>query len=266
MMSIKSINNFFCLGIALTLMHVATPSHAVINNAEAINKSGLQRMLSQRITRNYLMIGADVNTYNASKELEKNIALFDQHLLELQAYAPTKHIKQKLSAVYQVWEEYKVQVQAEPTWEEALTVIELSDRLLAGSESVVQAIEAHANHQVGKLVNVSGRQRMLCQRIAKLYMAQAWNIQSDDIQAAMALAIQEFDQALQTLRQSNLNSATIKTKLTAIQAQWNYTNASFEIGDKGVFVPMVVSVTTDSILKKMNEVTSDYEQLMVAVN
>ena len=161
MMSIKSINNFFCLGIALTLMHVATPSHAVINNAEAINKSGLQRMLSQRITRNYLMIGADVNTYNASKELEKNIALFDQHLLELQAYAPTKHIKQKLSAVYQVWEEYKVQVQAEPTWEEALTVIELSDRLLAGSESVVQAIEAHANHQVGKLVNVSGRQRML---------------------------------------------------------------------------------------------------------
>ncbi|WP_067518240.1 type IV pili methyl-accepting chemotaxis transducer N-terminal domain-containing protein [Endozoicomonas ascidiicola] len=259
-----SIRNWFCLATVVSLILSSAPAQANIDDAEAINKAGRQRMLSQRIARNYLMIGSDVNTQDAIRELENNINLFEQQYDELTVYAPNEVIQKNLETVAQIWQKFKATVQEKPQWEHSLSVIELSDQLLSASEAVVQEVAKHANHQAGQLVNISGRQRMLSQRIAKLYMARAWSLQSEDIEIAMNTAIYEFDNSLQKLRQSNLNSDVINTKLYTIQKQWNYANASFKISDKGFFVPTVVSVTTDSILRRMDDITYDYEQLMIA--
>ena len=50
----------------------------------------------------------------------------------------------------------------------ARRLLELSDQLLAQSEQVVQLLERHSGGQSARLVNRSGRHRMLSQRIATL--------------------------------------------------------------------------------------------------
>ena len=53
----------FLLGLACALL--CPPASAVIGAAEAMNLSGMQRMLSQRIAKSYLMIGSEVRSDQA---------------------------------------------------------------------------------------------------------------------------------------------------------------------------------------------------------
>ena len=52
----------------------AQPAWAVISAAEAMNLSGMQRMLSQRIAKSYLMLGAEVRPEQAGQQLDQSIA------------------------------------------------------------------------------------------------------------------------------------------------------------------------------------------------
>lgn len=81
--------------LVMFLMVSATPvsaySDQVINNAEAINKSGRQRMLSQRMIKSYLMIGAGIKVGMAQQQLDDSVALFESYRT-----MPSKLIIQKL--------------------------------------------------------------------------------------------------------------------------------------------------------------------------
>ena len=54
-----------------------------LTDAEAVNQAGRQRMLSQRITKAYLMIGADIKPALAQRQLDSSIALFEEQHLAL---------------------------------------------------------------------------------------------------------------------------------------------------------------------------------------
>ena len=251
------------LSTLFSLIITSMPAVATINDAEAINKAGRQRMLSQRIAKSYIMIGSDVNPDQATADLDISMALFEQQFLELLDYAPNEAIRNSLNDAAITWQEFRLKVLEAPSREDALTVLTLSDELLARSELVVKAITEHVGHEAGHLVDISGRQRMLSQRIAKLYIARAWGVKNQSVDESLAVAINEFGTALTTLRQSELNSSDINQKLSKVQSQWDFTNAGFKISDQGKFVPNMVSVTTESILNKMNDLTYDYEQLMM---
>ena len=56
--------------LLLGLLAGSLSCQAAISDAEAVNRAGMQRMLSQRIAKNYLMIGTDTRVDLAASQLE----------------------------------------------------------------------------------------------------------------------------------------------------------------------------------------------------
>ena len=79
-----------------------------LSNASAINKAGRQRMLSQRIVKAYVMVGAGINVEEARKELDISVALFEEQYLELEEYAPTPEIQEGINKVFDLWEIFRM--------------------------------------------------------------------------------------------------------------------------------------------------------------
>lgn len=248
--------------LILLIVLFSFPSHAdIANNAEAINQAGKQRMLGQRIVKAYIMVGSDVKANKAQKELDESIALFEQHHLELMEYAPNKSIYDALNQVSEIWMPFRLKAVQEPQASIAEQLIIASDELFKASNNVVFLLEKYAQSNTAKLVNTSGKQRMLSQKIAKLYMAMAWKLNSENLKRDFEKTLQDYEAGLNQLNQAPENSAQIKKKLAKVNAQWQFSKAGFSQHESGRFVPTLISVTTDSMLKKMNELTLEYQKL-----
>ena len=242
----------------------AQPAWAVISAAEAMNLSGMQRMLSQRIAKSYLMLGAEVRPEQAGQQLDQSIAKFESNYLALSEYAPTAEIRSALEQAGAIWQQYREQVLTRPDKAGALQVLDLSDQLLSQSEKVVQLLEQHSGGHSAVLVNRSGRQRMLSQRIAKLYLAISWRLPVEGLQPQFEQAVAEFERALGELQQARQNTPSISKGLQQAEAQWRFTRAGFNLASDSRYVPTVIATTTETLLWQMHELTNQYEGVMLA--
>ena len=248
------------LGLTWTLL--CPPALAAIDDAEAMNLSGMQRMLSQRIAKSYLMIGAEVRSEQALQQLDQSVARFENNYQALAEYAPSAEIGAALEQVGESWQHYRELALSRPTREQAVLLLALSDQLLAQSEALVQLIEAHTGSAGARLVNRSGRQRMLSQRIAKLYLALSWRLPVEGLEQQLQQATGEFEAAQQELLGAEQNTPQIAAALQKVEAQWRFARAGFQLSADARYVPTVITTTTETLLWQMNELTSAYAAVM----
>jgi uncharacterized protein YPO0396 len=245
----------------LLLIVFALPANAEIDSiSAAINKAGRQRMLTQRMVKSYCMIGIDVQREEAEEQLRKSIDLFELQLRELTAYSQTEEIIAALDRVETLWKPFKAILQAPVSRSNAGLLLESNDELLRATNKVVLKLQDISGNAFGRLVNVSGRQRMLSQRLAKFYMLRAWQFDNAEIRSEMEQARNEFKGALAELSAAKENSPEVKTKLTDASKQWALLNHGLGLdGEK--LVPLIAAMTSEKLLVQMNEITGLYEAL-----
>ena len=227
----------------------------------ALNKAGRQRMLTQNITKNYLALGLNVKVVKSRNELDQSVALFEEQFQELVDYAPTAKISKDLENVQKLWAVYRRLAISPFSESNAVTLLDRNNALLAACHQVVLDLEQHAARRSAKMVNISGRQRMLSQRIAMYYFAHAMGFRSDEFVSAFEKAKSEFHYGLETLQGFNKNTPEIASALNKVNAQWELSQTGFKLLNNSQYVPHVISVTTSGMLKRMDRITKMYEQL-----
>lgn len=247
--------------LLLGLLAGSLSCQAAISDAEAVNRAGMQRMLSQRIAKNYLMIGTDTRVDLAASQLDSSIASLEENAQLLGDYAPSDGIRKALDETTQTWHQYRQLALSRPDREQSVELLRLAERFLAQSEALVQEIERHSGNHAARLVNRSGRQRMLSQRIAMLYLAMSWKLPDQRLREDFDAAVAEFERGLEELNKAPQNTEAINRQLEQIAAQWRFARAGFSLADDSRFVPTVIVTTSDSLLRKIEQLTLDYERL-----
>ncbi|HET8706150.1 MAG TPA: type IV pili methyl-accepting chemotaxis transducer N-terminal domain-containing protein, partial [Pseudomonadales bacterium] len=191
----------FCL-----LMTYLPLAHASLSDAEAVNKSGRERMLSQRIAKCYLMLAKQINVDEARQQLEQSVELFERQLQELQLYAKNKPTKQALAQLESAWKPFRQMALSKPSVRKAKAVVMQSDVVLKTAENLVQTIQNYSAVQTASLVNLSGRQRMLSQRIAKLYLSMYMQLTIPNLEDELRKSINQYEIALNNLSNSLENT------------------------------------------------------------
>ena len=240
----------------------APPVEPIESISEAINKAGRQRMLTQRIVKCYAQIGQDIRYLSASTQLQEALELFERQLQQLRAFAQDPEAQQLLTLVEERWQPMKQIATEEVTRTRVGTLRALAEQVLAAAHQVVLLLEARSGSNQGHLVNLAGRQRMLTQRMAALYLLLNWGLDDPQHLADYEKAVQEFDAALYELNTAGENTPQITEALQRVSSNWQV----FKLGnrvDQGEYVPSLVTRVLDKILLQMNEITGMYADLQI---
>jgi nitrate/nitrite-specific signal transduction histidine kinase len=226
----------------------------------AINKAGRQRMLTQRIVKLYCQMGLGVMAAESRRQLDDAVATFDTQLAELKASAPDDGIRGALAQVEALWAPFKEHALAPPQRDGAKRLLYWNDDLLHASHKVVQLLQDISDAPYARLVNVSGRQRMLSQRLAKFYMLREWGFDTLTIRDEIERARNDFAGALTVLQTAPENTEAITRELEAIAMQWRWFDSALNLQGARSY-RLIVADASESILNGMDLVTEMYQAL-----
>jgi nitrate/nitrite-specific signal transduction histidine kinase len=245
--------------IFFLLLSVSAFTQAQITDLNsAINKAGRERMLSQRMAKLYLQIGMDVDAVRSKRTLDASIALFEQQLLELKNFAPTPEIGETYIKLEKHWRVYKkALVGAPPSHANGNKVLDLSEEVLSFANLGTVQLERHAGSTpVSRLINIAGRQRMLSQRMAKVYQAAAWHVGSTQ---QFKWAHKDFSDGLRQLEAAPINTPALRDELDRVKQHWMvYENALNQRANIDKAMQSEVATYSERILESLENVVGLY--------
>lgn len=190
--------------------------------ADAVNRAGQLRMLSQRLVLMYLLQLAGVQALAPRELLKDAVARIDGNLAALakQLSAPT--FGDLLAQVQAVWARLKPVLQGSPKPAQVGPLDEAAEALLRAADTLTANLEQAGAVTPLHALNMAGRQRMLSQRFAKYALLGVLGDGAAVLasQQGMLEAQAEFGQALQQLHEIPLSTPDIRAALAAAGAGW----------------------------------------------
>jgi len=235
-MTIKIIATLF-LSIFLSSSIYANTTQSTTGNI-VINLAGKQRMLTQKMSKEALLIIKGIEIEKNKQQLKETIALFDLTLKGLKNGNDTlqlpqteekeilKHIEEgtKLWNLFKIFLDKIVEGNAN---KETLKAVEIANMpLLKVMDRIVHLYEkkykSKRDPNIAKTINISGKERMLIQKMTKELLLIANNIKSDTYIKSLQSGGKLFQTRLSNLIKDKkiIKDHTLIKRVEAIQELW----------------------------------------------
>ena len=199
-------------------------SQVVIDSAhyaEAVNRAGQLRMLSQRIVKFYALACAGMADQETQGMLADSIAQVESNLAILDRSLSKATFGDLLGAVADPWRRLQAATRSAPRMSRLGEVDRLAEQLLGHAETLTENLEVAGFATVLHAINVAGRQRMLAQRLAKEALIGSLPgaaARPDGLQGGVTL--EEFVAGLEDRGRLPLSNAGIAGELAATHLSW----------------------------------------------
>ena len=247
-------------------------NYGSITYSKAINISGKQRMLSQKMSKAYLLTAKGINNPEIKKELSSSKFIFEKQLEILTENASGSAVKLSAKNVQKIWDQFKKIINSPPDFTNSYDVIKLNTKLLNACHELVLSIEQSSNYNnqffkdknqdLINIINTSGKQRMLSQRLCLYYTASTmFPNQNAEYKKILNSVFDEFDTVIGNLLISSYNNTEIEEELGLVMSKWE----KFQVNRKGFvngdFSLQEVFNTTNELTKSFNKITGIYENI-----
>lgn len=188
--------------------------------AQAINRAGQQRMLSQRLVKLYALACAKTESAAVAALMRESVQRVEDNLAALEEELSAATYGDLLAAARAGWQAMRPLLQAQPQAARLAQLDTLAEAVLAQAHALVLALESCGlAAQVG-VINLSGRQRMLSQRMAKLALLRAAGGGHGAPDRAMEETAQAFEDGMARLEAAPLSTPEIRQMLERGRSAW----------------------------------------------
>ena len=244
-----------------TKQRIGQVSQEVIDSArygEAVNRAGQLRMLSQRMVKLYALLCCPVPPPGTAALLADSTAAAEGNLASLARSLSKPTFGDLLEAVAAPWSRLRGALRA-PAAAGLPGVDALAEEVLLQAEQLTANLEIAAFATALRVINVSGRQRMLSQRLAKEALIGALTgVPPGGDTAAELLAGFEYLQALP------LTNADISAELGRAMACWAGFQAALR--QPGTAAGQAeIAALSESLLGHLDRLTDGLERGMQAL-
>lgn len=243
----------------LLLAGVSAASQA-LDYETLINQSGRQRMLAQRSVKAWLQQGQDIQSERAKRVLSESMQQADSQYQQLRNQLREGEFAPTLGRLGQEWQVLRLQLAGKPEAAAAQAIAAQADKVEAVADSLTRQLAEIANLPTANVINMAGRQRLLSQKLAKLYLLQRWSPNPVNMKQLLQTR-DEFIRNLARIKQSPLTTGRIRNELDIAEGQWQlFDNAlTSAADDSNPIVAQHVAVTSETLLASIDHIAKLYQ-------
>jgi hypothetical protein len=227
------------------------------NTSKLIDIAGQQRMYVHQVLVSYTQIG-QIQSFGNPVAVRKNA--IDKFERNLQYLAKQNNLLEQTALMKKQWEKLKTIALNIPKKERVKELIILNEDIVNIANGIISQLDMDSDNNI---INISGSQRMLSQRIALFMLMDNWGL-GHDYKQKMQIALHQFSVNLEYLKNNSNNTQKISKILNSVEKDYislsNITNQEKVTRDYSFSIARY----TSQILRKAKNTTKLYVKLSIA--
>lgn len=223
----------------------------------AISAVNNQKVLTQQILKEYAFFGMKNRFKNSKEKLKKHLVNYEEELQELEVFlSSNEEALRYLKEVRTIWEPVNKIFKNKPKKSEVGELQKKTDKILAKMSGLMKLLLKTSTAGHNKIINISGYQAVIVERMAALYMMKTWGVNDPKFDFKMRESITFFNNSLHKMLDSPLTTPKNKKTIKNVMRTFRF----FEIMNrsKTKFIPTLIYSKTRKIHTEIKKITALY--------
>jgi hypothetical protein len=217
-----------------------------------------QKTLLQQIIKEYAFLGMGNSFQNSNEQLPLHIKSYNENFALLKKELTSKESATILKKSATLWSAIEKDFAQTPSKERVLALQKEADLILQEMSALMREILKTKNTSLQEIINISGYQGVIVERMASLYMIKTWGVDDPKFNFKMRESITFFNNSLHKMLESPHTSQKNRETINKVMRSFQF----FEVMNrsKTKFIPTLIYSNTLKISKQIQEITQTYIQ------